>query len=122
MIVIGDKLIPFKKFHKVSTIQEIKNTPSNSVVLFSFDDEIIKYCFENSIIFAVCIDSVKEAVYANNLGAKYTISKKKLAKKVQKIADNYIFDSRNLAIIESNEEFEKMAKNEIDGIIYKELI
>ncbi len=120
MIIIGDKLVPSAKFFKISNIDEIKNTEANSTLYFLFNDEILKYCFENSLDFAVKIESIKEAIYANALNAKYIIAEKKLAKKIQKIAENYMFDSKVLAIIETNDEFEDIAKVEIDGVIYKE--
>ena len=41
---------------------------------------------------------------------------------MQKIAENYMFDSKILAIIKSNDELEEIALDEIDGVIYKELI
>lgn len=120
MIIIGDKLVPSAKLFAISTIEEIKNTEANSTLYFLFNDEILKYCFENSLDFAVKIESIKEAIYANALNAKYIIAEKKLAKKIQKIAENYMFDSKVLAIIETNDEFEDIAKVEIDGVIYKE--
>ena len=45
-----------------------------------------------------------------------------LSVQIQKIADNYMYDSKNLVIIDSNEEFENITKNEIDGVIYRDLI
>ena len=38
------------------------------------------------------------------------------------MAENYMYDAKILAIIESNNEFEKIIKDEIDGVIYKNLI
>ena len=66
--------------------------------------------------------SIKEAIYANSLNAKYIISEKELAKAIQKIADNYMFDSKILAVIETNDEIEEIAQSEIDGIIYKSIL
>lgn len=120
MIIIGDKLVPSTEPFKIFNIEDIKNTEANSTLYFLFNDEILKYCFENSLDFAVKIESIKEAIYANALNAKYIIAEKKLAKKIQKIAENYMFDSKVLAIIETNDEFEDIAKVEIDGVIYKE--
>ena len=122
MIIIGDKLIPFEDFSKINSIDEIKNTKPNSTVLFTYCDEIAKYCFENEISFAVVVNSMKEAIYSNNLNAKYIITNKELAKELQKIADNYMYDSKILAIIESSDELEEIAKAQIDGIIFKNLI
>lgn len=120
MIIIGDKLVPSTELFKIFNIEDIKNTEANSTLYFLFNYEILKYCFENSLDYAVKIKSLKEAIYANALNAKYIIAEKKLAKKVQKIAENYMFDSKVLAIIETNDEFEDIAKVEIDGVIYKE--
>ena len=66
--------------------------------------------------------NIKEALYVNALEGKYIIADKTLAVSLQKLADNYIFDSKILALIDSNDEFEEIAKNEIDGVIYKKLL
>ncbi|QKF73426.1 hypothetical protein AFAEC_1265 [Aliarcobacter faecis] len=122
MKIIGDKIVPFEEFFKVLNIEEIKNTKPNSLLFFEFNEELLKYCFEQNLNFFVEIFSIKEGLYANNLNAKYIVCKKSLAKKMQKIADNYMFDSKILAVIKSSEELEEIALNEIDGAIYKELI
>lgn len=122
MKIIGDKIVPFEEFFKVLNIEEIKNTKPNSLLFFEFNEELLKYCFEQNLNFFVEIFSIKEGLYANNLNAKYIVCKKSLAKKIQKIADNYMFDSKILAVIKSSEELEEIALNEIDGAIYKELI
>lgn len=122
MLVIGDKLIPFENIFFISSIQDIKNTKANSTLIFNYDEVLLKYVSKNSISSAVIVTSIKEAIYANCLNAKYIISNQDLAKEIQKIADNYMFDSKNLAIIKSNDEFEQIAKNEIDGVIYEYLL
>lgn len=122
MLVIGDKLIPFENIFFISSIQDIKNTKANSTLIFNYDEVLLKYVSENSISSAVIVTSIKEAIYANYLSAKYIISNQNLAKEIQKIADNYMFDSKNIAIIKSNDEFEQIAKNEIDGVIYEYLL
>ena len=122
MIILGDKLIPFEDIFVIDSIEEIKNTKANSTLIFTFDEKLLKYCFENNLNFAVLINSIKEAIYSNSLGAKYIICSKILAKDIQKIAENYMYDSKILAIITSNDEFEEITESQIDGIIYKELI
>lgn len=122
MIIIGDKLVPFEDINYIQNVENIKNSKANSTLIFNYDEEVLKYCYENEISLAVIITSIKEAIYCNNLNVKYIISEKELAKEIQKIADNYMYDSKNLAIIDSNEEFEKIVKNEIDGVIYRDLI
>ncbi|RBQ29897.1 hypothetical protein [Aliarcobacter vitoriensis] len=122
MLIIGDSLVPYEKPCFISSLEDIKTTKPNSILLFNYDEKIAKYCYENSLNFAVIVDSLKEAIYANSLNSRYIISKIKLAKKIQKIAENYMFDSKNLAIIYSNDELEKVAKKEIDGVIYNKLL
>lgn len=122
MILIGDKLVPFENISFILNIEEIGNTKANSTVIFNYDETILKYCYENELSSAVIVKSIIEAIYSNNLNAKYIISEKNLAVEIQKIADNYMYDSKNLAIIDSNEDFVQIAKNEIDGVIYRNLI
>ena len=122
MKIIGDNLIPFEAFSKVTSIEDIKNTKPNSMIFFDFNEELLKYSFFQHLNFLVYVKSIKEAIYASNFNAKYIICENELAKKLKKIADNYMYDSKNIAIINSNEEFEHIAKDEIDGVIYRNLI
>lgn len=122
MILIGDKLVPFEDIFLIKNIKDIENTKANSTVLFDFNEEILTYCYKNELFCAVVVNSIKEAIYCNNLNVKYIISEKELSIELQKIADNYMYDSKILAIIDSNEELEQVAKLEIDGIIYRNLI
>ena len=122
MIILGDKIIPYENISFISSIGEIKNTKANSTLIFIYDVELLKYCYENELSSAVIVTSLTEAIYCNSLNAKYIISDKHLAIQIQKIADNYMYDSKNLVIISSNEEFEYVVKDEIDGVIYKDLL
>lgn len=122
MILIGDKLVPFEDVFLIKNIKDIENTKANSTVLFDFEEEILTYCYKNELFCAVVVNSIKEAIYCNNLNVKYIISEKELSIELQKIADNYMYDSKILAIIDSNEELEQVAKLEIDGIIYRNLL
>ncbi len=122
MIIIGDKLVPFEDIQYIENVENIKDTKANSTIIFNYDEKVLKYCYENELSLAVIVTSIKEAIYCNSLNVKYIISEKELAKEIQKIADNYMYDSKNLAIIDSNEEFEEIVENEIDGVIYRALI
>ena len=122
MILIGDKLVPFENIESIKKIEDIQNTKANSTLSFGYNEEILKYTYENELSVAIKVDSIKEAIYTNALNAKYIIAQKLLAKEIQKVAENYMFDSKILAIIETNEELEEIASFEIDGIIYKSII
>ena len=122
MIIIGDDLVPFEELNLINSFEDIKKTKANSTLLFFYNEELLKYCYENELFSAIVVKSIKEAIYSNSLNVKYIICEKKLAKKLQKIADNYMYDSKILAIVDSNNEFEEIAKSEIDGVIFKNLI
>lgn len=122
MIILGDKLVPYENTSFISNISEIQSTKANSTLIFFYDVELLKYSFENELPTAVIVTSLTEAIYCNSLNVKYIVSDKHLAIQIQKIADNYMYDSKNLVIISSNEEFEHIAKDEIDGVIYKDLL
>lgn len=122
MIIIGDKLVPFEEITYIKNLKNIKDSKANSIVMFNYDEKTLKYAYENELSSAVIVTSITEAIYCNSLNAKYIISEKHLAIQIQKIADNYMYDSKNLVIIDSNEEFEHIAKDEIDGVIYRDLI
>jgi len=122
MILLGDEHIEFECIVKVSSIEDIKNTPPNSTVAFSFDMDILKYTNQNEINCAIKVDSIKELIYANLLNAKYIIPNKSILKDSQKIADNYMFDSKVLALINEADEIEKLALDGIDGAIYEKLL
>ncbi len=122
MKIVGDNLIPFEAFSKVLSIEDIKNTKANSMIFFDFNEDLLKYSNSENLNFLVYVSSIKEAIYASNFNAKYIICKNKLAKKLQKIADNYMWDSKILTIIKSSDDLEKVAIEEIDGAIYSHLL
>ena len=122
MILLGDDLVPYENINLINSIEDISNTASNCTLLFSVDYDLMKYCFENQLPYAVKIASIKDAVYANALNAKYIICKEKLDIDVQKIAEDYMFDSKILAILKSSDDIEAIAQNGIDGAIYERLL
>ncbi len=122
MIIIGDKLVPFEEVIYIKNIENIKDTKANSTIIFDYDEKTLEYSYKNNLSSAVIVSSIKESIYCNSLNVKYIISEKNLASEIQKIADNYMYDSKNLVIIDSNEEFEQTTIAQIDGVIYRELM
>lgn len=122
MILIGDNLIPHKEFAFIDSILDIEHTVSNSTLIFSYDENLLLYCRKNALSNAVIVTNITESIYCNALNSQYIICDKKLAKNIQKIAENYMFDAKILAIIESKDEIEKIALSEIDGVIYTSLL
>jgi len=122
MILIGDENIAYESIKRIYAIEDISSTKPNSTVLFDLNIELLKYTQLNNINSAVIVNNIKDVVYASNLDARYIIVKKDISKIVQKIADNYMFDSKILVIIDDENEIEKSAIDEIDGVIYLDRI
>jgi hypothetical protein len=119
MILIGDEIIPSQKFYRVTSTDDIKQTPPNSTVEFVFDAKLAKYCAENSVNYATSVSSIKDAIYANALQTLYILVEKELAPTIQKIATEYMFDSKVLVYIKNSDDIEWVALNSIDGAIYR---
>lgn len=125
MILLGHPHINSEKLYHVNSIEAIAHTPSNSVLLFSYDKEVfelIDHAYKNALEFAVDVHSLKEAIICENLNAKYILIDKEIASSVQKAADTYIFDAKVLAHIENDDEIEALASEGVDGAIFSEAI
>ena len=123
MIIIGHRFVKFNPFYLIKKPENIKKTPSNSVVVFEFNEEnveLCEYCHKNSILFACICDSIKDVLFANALDASYLICDKVVATKAQKLADNYMFDAKILLYSSDEADLEWVGDNEIDGILLEE--
>lgn len=76
MIIIGDNLVPFEELNLINSIEDIQNTKANSTLLFFYNEELLKYSYENELSSAIVVKSIKEAIYSNSLNAKYIICEK----------------------------------------------
>ena len=118
MIILGHPKIPSPALAPAKTIEEIAATPAGSVALIPFDLDLLRYCSDNDVRTAVHITEVAQSVYANALGATYLFCELELAKKVQKIAENYLFDSKVIAIIDERL-IHKAIEAGIDGVLLR---
>jgi len=122
MKIFGHPWINSEEFYTIKTIEDIKDTPSNSIVkIDSFKIELLNYCDRNSLSYIVSVSTIKEAIFANILHAKYILASKDLAKELMPIAQNYLFDTLILASISSDSEIEEIAKSNIDGVLIHQL-
>jgi len=122
VILIGDSLVAHENMFRIYHQEQIAETKANSTIIFKYNSAILKYASQNDLSYAVVVSNIKESIYANALNAKYIICAKNIVKDIQKVAENYMFDSKILAIIESNSEIEEIASYEIDGVIYKNIL
>jgi len=121
MKIFAHPWIKSEQFYTIYSQEEIKKTPANSIVLLpplpsSLD--LAKYCQQNHISYTLRVESIKDAIFANLLGATYTISSKELASKLMPIAQNYLFDTQILAEIKNDNEIEEMAQINVDGVVF----
>ena len=122
MILIGDETIPFEDTAVICTADDIKNSKPQSTLIFNYNIELIKYCHNNALDFAVIVDNIKELIYSSQFDTKYIICEKELSIKAQKIAENYMFDAKILSTISDSDEIVWIAQNEIDGAVYKRVL
>lgn len=122
MIILGDAHISCEATAAIKYIEAIAQTQPNSTLLFNYTLPVLQYCSKNSLPYGVLVCSLKEAIYANALNAKYIVCKRDIAKQIQAVAENYMYDAKVLAIIENNDELEAVANDEIDGVIYSTLL
>ena len=123
MIILNEPF-SYEKFVKVKTLEDIKSTPSNSTLIFDYCESsltIFEFCKINSIPFGVNINSLKELIFISNFNAKYAFADNiENAKIFQKIANEYLLDTKIILLINSFEEIETIAMLGIDGIKLKE--
>ncbi len=125
MLIFGDRYIPSNNFIKIKSIEDIKKSSVQDILFlndFSKPFELAKYCNENNLKYAIYANSIKDALYANALNCTFLISSLSLAKELQILANEYLWDMKVLSIIESENELETVAKAFIDGAIYKNWI
>lgn len=125
MIIIGHPWIKSKIFCKIFSKEDILKTKPENIVLLEpllESQPLATYCQSNQIPYAVTVNTLTEALFANALGAAYVICEEDDALIIQPVAQEYLFDARVLVHIHSEKEIAKIAKNGIDGVIFAEAI
>ena len=125
MIIIGHKWVESPKFCKVFSQDDIKKSTANDIVLLEplvESKTLATYCHDNDIAYAVTVNSLNEAIFANALGAKYMVCEEEEALIIQTIAQEYLFDTRILVLIYDEKEIAKIARSGVDGVIFPEAI
>ena len=125
MIIVGHPWVESPKFCKVFSQDDIKKSKADVIVLLEplVDSRILaRYCNENAVPFAVTVNSLKEAIFTNALGATYMVCEEDDALIIQPIAEEYLFDTDILVLIHDEKEITKIARSGIDGVIFPEAI
>lgn len=123
MIIIGHKALKSLQFRAIQNIKSIDKTFANEIVFFSNNLALASHCNACEIAYAVEIKNIVDLLIYANLGAKYIVIRhKNLAKKCQKIANEYFLDAKILFVISSDKGIETAAKFGIDGVIYENIL
>jgi len=125
MIIIGHPWIKSKRFFKIFTIKGIEKSQADDIVLLEplvDSHTIAAHCQGNAIPFAVVVNTLDDALFANALGAKFIICEEDDALMIQPIANEYLFDTRILVLIHEVKEISKIARGHVDGVIFAEAI
>lgn len=125
MIIIGHPWIESSRFCKVFSQEDVKSTEVDDIVLLEplVDSvELAKYCQRNDIPYAVTVNTLNEAIFANALDANFIICEEDDASVIQPIAQEYLFDTKILVLVHDEKDMTKVARAGIDGIIFAEAI
>ncbi len=125
MIIIGHPWIKSNRFFKVFSIKGIQKSQTDDIILLEplvDSHTYAQHCQSNNIPFAVVVNTLDDALFANALGAKYIICEEDDALMIQPIAQEYLFDTRILVLIHSEKEISKIARGGVDGVIFADAI
>ena len=125
MLLFGHPYVPSQPFYHIDSIEALRRTPANSVVTLYFTPEnidIVEYLRQNSVRFALHVETATDAVIGENLAASYLIVLPKHAEEIQKVAEHYLFDAKVLGYIESVKNLDDLIEMRIDGAIFSDSI
>ena len=125
MMIVGHPWVASPTFKKVFVLEEIDRLKADEIVLLEPLPESINmahYCQQNSIPFAITVNEIRNALFANALGAAYIVCQQEDAMEIQPIAERYLFDTKVLVLVEEEKEIERMARFSIDGVIFPQAI
>ncbi len=125
MLIFGHPFLASESFYHIDSPEAIASTPSGSTLLFAWSEanlDLVAHCRANDLPFALEAASVKEALFAENAGARFILVDTALARSVQKIAETYLFDAKILAYIDDEAEIEAVAYEGIDGVVFAEAV
>lgn len=125
MQIIGHNLIKFKPFYRISLkfFKRDKLIEYDNFIV-NFDEvnmDFIDFCSKNNKLFSLNCINITQIVLANNIGARYIFVTKDLCKNAQKIANDYLFDSK-IAIISDEKNIEYIVKFGVDCMVFKNAI
>lgn len=119
MILLNHPSSPLDYF-LAKDIKQIGNSkPEAMPILVENLNELSIHCLQHNIPFSILAQNIQQAIFANHFGAKYLLSLDlPLAKELQQLAENYLFDTKIITLITSEQEIPHIAKLGIDGVFF----
>jgi hypothetical protein len=121
MLIFGHPWVPSPKFKKAFSRDDIDKVSDGEIVLLEPLTESIplaQYCQSRQIEYAVTVNEMRNAIFANALEAAYIVCQQEDAIEFQPIAERYLFDAKILVLIEDEKAIERLARFSIDGVIF----
>jgi len=125
MLIFGHPWIESPKFVKIFSISEIKKTSPDDILLLeplNVSWQIAQYCKREGLHYAVTVNSVRDAVFVNALGADFIISEHEMSITIQRVAEDYMFDTKILVLIEEEKYIDSIIRFGIDGVVFPSAI
>ncbi|KAA6220571.1 hypothetical protein FMM54_08355 [Campylobacter sp. LR185c] len=118
MLIFGHKLIKSDEF-----IFFQKDFDKEKINCFSFDEKKLLLAKTLNIKCAIYVKNINEAILCNALNIEFIISDdKKLSKKLSKIAQFYLFDTKTLFLANDLNAIKTVIKCKSDGLLLKNFI
>ena len=123
MVVLGFFLeLNEQKIEYLKDFNSIDKTNPSSIVVVDFNiNDIKKYSSYNNLL-GVVVKSIKEFIIVANCEVLYAFCEYELSKTLQKIAENYMYDTKVISIIDNEDSIEQIALDGIDGVINRDFL
>lgn len=123
LILNHNKIAPLNLVRISKKEQIAKTLPLDFLILdakdFDATLELAKYCNNENVKYACRVVSIKEALLLIQLNVGFLLCKDlDFAKKLQNIAEIYLFDTKILVCIGAESMIEEVAMQGIDGVIF----
>jgi len=125
MLIFGHPWVESPRFVKVFSLEDIARTQQEDILLLeplSVSIDLVKHCQKNDLQYAVTVNTVREAILANALKAAHVMCQYDHAITIQKVAEEYLFDTKILVLVEKEAQIESVARFGIDGVIFPNAI
>ena len=123
MILLGHPDLPCPPLILCHPHHDLSKTPTGSIIITHFASDRIPFYQKLSatkIPYGVFVQTLPEVLLGFALKIPYLLCSTTLAPQFQKSADDYLVDSKIVAVIDNQREIAWAATRRIDGIIFRQ--